>query len=385
MQKHIVRKSNIRGMVGIDFEVDELYVFTQAFLIWLERTTVLQKVAVGMDGRLHSSAIYHKVAQAIVDAGHQVYFVGVCPTPVLVHSLYALPVQAGIMITGSGSNELYNGLKLYVDKKPVEGLALQEIYAISAELKKLDAGTKGKIVPCPIVEQYLESIWQEFAHLSQYDFSMVLDVGSGVTGAILQKLIQKMGWKQVVMLHEQIDGSFPFHVPDPADYKNLELLKQQMSSYKNSFGIAFDGDGDRLAVVDEKMIIISPERMIVIFARNILAKHAHGKIAHDIVDSAWLDYALDHAQGKVIAVKDDQQPFFSLVEASQALCAGQRHGKFYFKDRHHGYPDAIYAFLRLLDILVQERCMVHDLLVKLPKQIVGYMPQTSTVEQNYQG
>lgn len=385
MQKHIVRKSNIRGMVGIDFEIAELYRLTQAFLVWLERTTILHKVAVGMDGRLHSSAMYHQIAQAIVDAGHQVYFVGICPTPILIHSLYALPVQAGIMITGSGSSGLYNGLKLYVDKKLIEGSALQEIYAMSLDMQLRNALVKGKIVPCPIVEQYLQSIWQEFAHLSQYDFSVVLDVGSGVTGFILQKLIHKMGWKQVILLHEQVDGTFPFRGPDPVDYKNLDLLKQSISEYQNSFGIAFDGDGDRLTVIDEKMIVVSSERMLAIFARAILAKHEHAKIAHDIVDSAWLDYVLDHAQGVVVTVKDEEQPFFSMIDSLHVVCAGQRHGKFYFKDRHPGYPDAIYTFLRLLDILVQERCMVHDLLVNLPKQIVGHMPPTNSVEQNYQG
>lgn len=386
MQKQVIRQSCIRGIVGNDFEIEDIYSITQSFLIWLSRTHTIQKIAVGMDGRLHSAALYDQVAQAVVDAGYQVYFVGICPTPVLVHALYDLPVQAGIMITGSGSDKIYNGLKLYVDQKPVEGTALEEIYTISLLGRMPAVANKGKIIPCPIIDQYLSKLWQEFAHLSEYDFTIVIDVGHGVTGFILQKLIMLMGWTSVVLLHADNNGLFPAHIPDPADYKNLEILKKYLYDFPQAFGVSFDGDGDRLSIVDEKGVIVSCERLIAIFARDILVKNSTGTIAHNVIDSVWLDYVIQINHGKVVTFKDDRQPFFSSSYQSSVIYAGQRHGKFYFYDRHPGYPDAIYSFLRLLDILVQQRSTIHDILVKLPKKItgVGSISRQDIVEQNYQ-
>lgn len=384
MQKHIVRQSDIYGVVGVDFKIDEISLITQAFLTWLQQKTTVQRVVVGMDGRLTSPALYQQVTQAIIAAGYQVYFVGVCPTPVFTNALYHLSAQAGIMITGSASGPEYNGLKLYMGTQPVEGACLQEIYNLT-EIQKtmMTAVVPGKIIPCPTVDQYIDSLWQEFAHLSQYQFSMVIDTGNGTMGPLLTKFVRKMGWKQVLIVHEEIDGSFPHHLPEPYDVQNLEHLKIELKMKDTAFGVAFDGDGDRLAVIDEKGLVVSSQRMIAVFGRHILARHKQSIIIHDIFESAWLDYVLYQAHGKVVSLKDHQQLLSTLVMNQKPVFVGQQYGRYFFYDRHAGYPDGLYALLRLLDILVQQRCSVHDLIVQLPRQIIKYPQQSNSTEQYY--
>lgn len=385
MQKHIVRQSDFYGIVGADFQLEDVSWIVQAFLIWLQQKTTVQRVVVGMDGRLTSPAIYQQAAQAITAAGYQVYFVGICPISVLSHSLRHLSAQAGIMITASARGPEYNGLKLYIGSRLVEGPCLQEIYDLAIIHSSIVAHTPGKIVPCPIVDQYLDSLWQEFAHLSEYQFSIVLDAGHGTMGPVLNKIIRKMGWKSVSVICAEIDGSFPQHLPEPCDEKNLEHLKIELKILDRALGIAFDGDGDRLAVIDEKGITVSPQRMIALLGRNILVRSGQKSVIHDVVDSAWLDYALYQCHGKIITIKDRKQLLSSLIATHKPVFVGQETGRYFFFDRHAGYPDALYALLRLLDILAQQRCGVHDLIMQLPRQVIKYAPHSGSTEQLYEG
>lgn len=380
MQNHIFRRSDIRGIVGIDLSIQDTYRLTQAAVSWFAQKCLnLQRIAVAFDGRLHGQEMYEQVAQAIVDAGYQVYFLGVCPTPVFVYGLYQLPVQAGIMITGSGTASEFNGFKLYAHQNLVQGDDLQDVYQHFQTNKSLLCPIQGKIIPCPIMEQYIDGVWHEFAHLSQYDFSMVIDCGNGATGPIMKTLIHKMGWIKVQVICDSVDGSFPMHDPEPFDQKNMMLLQSEIKKNTKSFGVAFDGDGDRMLMCDFDGTIVLGDQLLAIFARDILSKHAHRSVVHDMSNLLGLEHVITQVHGKSVFVDSQVHSISMMMKEQHAILAGQLHGRFFFKDRHVGYADGIYAFLRLLDILVKERKSFHDLVISLPSMISvpEYAPVTS--------
>lgn len=370
MQNHIFRKSDIRGIVGIELSMQDTYRLTQTAVTWFSQKCLnLQRIAVAFDGRLHGQEMYEQVAQAIIDTGYQVYFLGICPTPVFVYGLHQLPVQAGIMITGSGNASEFNGFKLYAHQNLVQGDDLQNLYKNFAINQPLICSIPGKIIPCPIIEQYIDGIWQEFAHLSQYDFSMVIDCGHGATGPIMQKLIKKMGWMQVEIICDNVDGAFPMHDPEPFNQKNMVLLQSEIKKNKKSFGVAFDGDGDRMLMSDGSGTIILGDQLLAIFAQDVLSRYPHRSIVHDMADLLSLEHLITQAHGRSVLIDSQIKNIPTVMQEKNAILAGQLHGRFFFKDRHAGYADGTYAVLRLLDILVKERKSFHELLMNLPAMI----------------
>lgn len=370
MQNHIFKVSDIRGIVPAELGMQDSYDIAQAAVTWFSsQSASLQRVAVAFDGRLHGQEMYQKVAQAIVDAGYQVYFLGICPTPVFVYGLHQLPVQAGIMITASGSSAQYNGFKFFLHKNLVQGSDILQMYEILQKREFVALGHQGKIIPCPIIDQYVDILWQEFAHLSQYDFSVLVDCGNGTTGPVIKKLIQRMGWKQVQLLCDQVDGHFPVHIPDPYDAQNMSYLKSELKKTKKLFGIAFDGDGDRMLAMDGHGHMVLGDRLAAIFAQDILTKYAHRVVVSDI-ESEKLKAFIEQSHGKNLIVTHCLKILSDAVTQHQAIFAAQIHGRFFFKDRHAGcYSDGIYSMLRLFDLLVKHRTTFAHMLQKIDEQM----------------
>ncbi|MBP6892049.1 hypothetical protein KBB68_00550 [Candidatus Babeliales bacterium] len=370
MQNHIFRVSDIRGIVPTELSMQDSYDIAQAAVTWFARQDLnLQRIAVAFDGRLYGQEIYQQVAQAIVDAGYQVYFLGICPTPVFVFGLHQLPVQAGIMITASGSAAQFNGFKFFLHKNLVQGSELLQMYEILQKGEFVKLSQIGKIIPCPILEQYLDSLWQEFAHLSQYDFSVLIDCGNGATGPVIKKLMYRMGWKQVQPLCDQVDGHFPVHIPDPFDAKNMVFLKSELKKNQKMFGIALDGDGDRMLAMDHEGSLVLGDRLSAIFVQDILVKHADRMIVTDIKSEKLAAFFMKiHANNFV--VQNCLKALSEAIVAYQAIFAAQIHGRFFFKDRHPGcYSDGMYSMLRLFDLLVKNRTTFDDMLKQIDEQM----------------
>lgn len=369
MQKHIFNKYDIRGIVGTELIIEEVEQLAHAIVSFYQKNSPsLTRIAVAMDGRLHSYEIYQKVSQAIISRGLQVYFLGVCPTPVFVFGLYRLPVQAGIMITGSHHTKEYNGFKLYLDKKSVWGDQIEEIYQLFQKNDYEVASNFGKIVPSPIVDQYIESFWQDFAHLSQYDFSMVIDCAHGVVGPIMNKLITKMKWKRVQCLYDTVDGTFPVHDPDPSVVKNMQQLHQALLQNHKSFGIGFDGDAGRMIAMEHNGSLILGDRLLALFAQDILANKKNVTVVYDSKSSMLVREVVEQHGGTAITSFVGAPLVKDAMEKNNALLGGEMSGHYFFKDRHPGYDDGIYALFRLLDILVKERKSLHELLLLLPEK-----------------
>lgn len=367
MQKHIFRSSDIRGIVPSELSLQDSYQIAQACITWFaQKSSNLQRIAVAFDGRLHGQEIYQQVSQAIIDTGHQVYFLGVCPTPAFLYRLHQLPVQAGIMITASGSSSEFNGFKLYLNQNLVQGIDLLQIYELSLHQPLEKVEHPGKIIPCPIIEQYLTGLWQEFAHLSEYDFDIVIDCGNGVTGPVMKQLIHRMGWKKVQIILDHVDGTFPVHVPEPFESKNMQYLKSELKKNKKLFGIAFDGDGDRMLAMESNGHMVLGDRLLLLFAKDILEKQPHRAVVHDINNTA-LSEIICQNHGKSLCVNSNV--INQSLEEHNAIFSAQMHGKLIFKDRHAGYSDGMYTMLRLLDLLVKNRKSLKEMLKLVDQQI----------------
>ncbi|MBP7854415.1 hypothetical protein KAZ82_00595 [Candidatus Babeliales bacterium] len=385
MQKHIFRQSDIRGIIGIELMMHEIYPLMQAILLELRiHDNAMQRIAVGLDGRVHGQEIYQRVAQAIIEAGYQVDFLGICPTPVFEYALHQLPVQAGIMITASASPAEYNGFKIYLHKQLVQADVLQSIYQHYQSGLVANSVISnchiGKIVPCPIINQYIDALWKEFAHLSEYDFSVVIDCGHGTTGPIIKNLIEKMHWQQVITICDVIDGAFPIHNPEPFDINNMKMLQSAIISNKKSFGVSFDGDGDRMIVFDQFGNMILGDVLSSLFLNNIFQKYAQKSLVCDqqVVQGLRLNTVLHQNQ---IGIARDQSAILKIFSQQKNVIFGsQMHGRFFFKDRHAGYADGIYAFLRLLDILIKERKSLDELLTDLSLAQLLVLGQASEYE-----
>ncbi len=370
MQNHIFKVSNICGKTPAELSVQDSYDIARAAVTWFaSQTSNLQRIAVALDGRLYGHEMYQQVARAIVDAGFQVYFLGVCPTPVFVFGLHQLPVQAGIMITASEKSSEFNGFKIFLNNKLVQGSDLVQIYEILEQRNFLKLHDIGKIIPCPIMDQYVDSLWQEFAHLSEYDFSMIVDCGNGATGPVMKKLIHRMGWKQAQLLCEEVDGNFPIHAPNPFDVKNLSYLKSELKNTKKQIGIAFDGDGGSMIVMDHCNKLALTEQLVAMFAQDILTKNAHRVIVFDIV-SEKLSALITQAHGQSLIVASCLKTISEAVILYSAIFAAQMNGQFFFKDRHAGcYSDGIYSMLRMLDVLVKNRITLTQMLQQIDDQL----------------
>lgn len=369
MQKQIFRKYDIRGVVGVSFLIPEVYKLSQAIVSYFKsENKKIKRIVVAMDGRVHSQAIYEQVSRAITDSGLDIYFLGVCPTPVLLHALHNLPVDAGIMITASHNTQEYNGLKLYNNKKSLFGDAISAIWELYNQGAKIESLAIGKIIPCPIIDQYVDVLYQRFPYLAQYDFKMIIDCGNGTVGPVLKKLIEKMDWKNIRLLHAEVDGTFPNHEADPTVKENMKQLIAELQKNPEYFGVGFDGDGDRMIGLTSNGEVILGDVMLSLFAQDMLQEHPDEKIivVYDVKSSSIVAEVVALGKGQAIISQTGCSFIQKKMDETGALLGGEVSGHYFFRDRHQGYDDALYSMLRLFDVIIKQRKSVYELLDRLP-------------------
>ena len=375
MQKQIFRKYDIRGVVGSSLLISEAYRLAQAIVVYfLKHNKDAKRVVIGMDVRIHSEAIYQEVAKAVVEAGLDIYFLGVCPTPLLLYVLHNLPVDAGIMITASHNTKEYNGFKLYNKKKSLYDEDIAAVYQLYVDKQSLPkVAVPGKIVPCPIIDQYVDVLYQHFPHLSQYDFKMIIDCGNGTVGYVLRKLIQKMEWKHIYLLHEEADGTFPNHEADPTVKENMMQLIDELQKHSGYFGVGFDGDGDRMIGVTSEGEMIFGDVMLALFAQDMLQDHKEDNISivYDVKSSSLVQDVITAGNGTGLVSQTGCSFVQKKMDESGALLGGELSGHYFFRDRHEGYDDALYAMLRLFAILARRRLTMDELLAEVPRKHVS--------------
>lgn len=366
----IFREYDIRGVVGQDLTLDLTEEIGKAFGTYLIRQES-SNITLGRDVRLSSPALRERLVRGISSTGVDITDIGVCPTPLLYFSLFRLPVQGGVMITGSHNAAEFNGFKLCAGKGTLYGEEIQKIRRL-VEQKDYEKGT-GTLKTSGVDPDYIDYLYSQFSsRLGQRrrPIKVVVDAGNGTAGAVAPGLLKKLGY-EVVELYCEGDGRFPHHHPDPTVAENLEDLIDKVRKTRADLGIGYDGDADRIGAVDEKGQIIWGDRLMLIFSRDILAKHRAGEpppvFISEVKGSHLLYEDIRKRGGRAIMWKTGHSLIKAKMKEEGAVLAGEMSGHMFFSDRYFGYDDAIYASCRLVEILAHSDRPLSELLSDLPK------------------
>ncbi|MFN2332970.1 MAG: hypothetical protein ABR550_00905 [Wenzhouxiangellaceae bacterium] len=359
--KSIFRAYDIRGIVGDTLSAEIAEAIGQA--IGSEaRHRGLGRIAVARDGRLSGAELLAALSRGLVAAGLEVIDVGAVPTPVLYYAAQELAGGSGVMVTGSHNPPDYNGFKIMMGGETLSGDSIYDLHR-RLETSDLTSGN-GSITAQRITAQYIERIGTDIQ--LERPLKVVADCGNGIAGAIAPKLLAAIG-AEVIPLYAEVDGTFPNHHPDPGDPATLEDLKLCVRNFKADIGVAFDGDGDRLGVVAPDGEIIYPDRLMMLFARDVLSRVPGAPIIFDVKCSSLLPIEIEKAGGKPVMARTGHSYIKQQLKREQAPLAGEMSGHFFFGERWYGFDDGIYAAARLLEILAADTRATGQILASLPK------------------
>ncbi|MFQ5455131.1 MAG: phosphomannomutase/phosphoglucomutase [Nitrospirota bacterium] len=347
IESNIFREYDIRGVIGKDLTIEAAEDIGMAFGTYLKKRG-LHNISLARDGRLSSRDIHDSVIRGLLSTGVNITDLGVCPTPLLYFSLFQLEVEGGLMITGSHNPSDYNGFKLCVGKDTLYGEEIQELRRI-IERNDFETG-KGELTRLEIIPSYINCLKENFNGINISNIKVVTDSGNGTAGMVAPQILSEMGC-EVIELFSKVDGNFPNHHPDPTIPDNLKSLIAKVSEEGADFGIGYDGDADRIGVVDENGEVLWGDKLLIIFARDILEKRPSSTFISEVKSSQVLYDDIEKRGGKAIMWKTGHSLIKSKIKETGAVLAGEMSGHIFFADRYFGYDDAIYASCRLVEIL----------------------------------
>lgn len=350
MEERIFRKYDIRGIYGEDLTEDVVYLIGKAFVSLTSKVLgrMPEKFSIGMDARESSEPLKKSLIRGITECGIDIIDIGLCPTPLQYFSLYRLPLDGGIMITGSHNPPEFNGMKLSIGKETIYGEKIEELKRIIDKKDFVNIGTEGKVEYYNIIDDYVNYMTAQFPSFE--GIKVVVDSGNGTAGLVAPVILKKLGAK-VIELYSEPDCRFPNHHPDPVVIENIQDLITTVVVEKAHLGIGFDGDGDRIGVVDENGDIVWGDRLMIIFARDILQKLPGAKIIGEVKCSKVMYEEIEKAGGNPIMWKTGHSLIKKKMRDEGAVLAGEMSGHIFFSDKYFGYDDAIYASLRLIEII----------------------------------
>lgn len=360
----IFREYDIRGIYGKDL-TDTLAEEIGKSYGTIVRRAGGKQISLGYDVRLSTPAIKAAFLSGLRSTGITAIDIGECPTPVLYFSLHNLSVDGGVMITASHNPGEFNGFKLCLGKGSLFGEKIQQLKKMINEKDYETAETPGEVI---LEEDFLSSYSDYFVkQFGQFEkMKVVLDCGNGAAALNAPQIFERLGC-EVIPLFCEADGSFPNHHPDPTVPENLEDLIVAVKENRADVGIAFDGDGDRIGVIDEKGSIIWGDRLTLFFACSILKENPGATIISEVKASQILYDEIARLGGKGIMWKTGHSLIKAKMKESGALLAGEMSGHIFFADRYFGYDDASYAACRLIEILIKEKKPLSAHFDKLPK------------------
>ncbi len=358
----LFREYDLRGIVGKELTEDIAERVGRAYATFVKDRGV-RTVSLGRDGRLSSPALKNAMVRGLTGGGLNVIDIGVCPSPLLYFSLFQLPVDGGIMITGSHNAAEYNGFKICIGKEAIHGEEIQRLRQVM-EAGQYAAGA-GSVGEHPIIPEYLAYLKQCFAGLRADHLHVVIDCGNGAASLVAKEALEQLGCR-VTGLYCDLDGRFPNHHPDPTVLENLEDLVQAVKKHKADVGIGYDGDADRIGVIDESGNVLWGDRLMVVYSRDILAEKPGSTIISEVKASQCLYDDIAKQGGRPIMWKTGHSLIKAKMKEESAVLAGEMSGHMFFADRYFGYDDAIYASCRLVEILAKRKASLSALVEGLP-------------------
>lgn len=361
MKETIFREYDIRGIVNSELMIDDVYDLGRAIAFYfVQLNSAVKTVVVGMDAREHSPAIKDNLCRALTESGMDVIFMGVCSSPMMYYATYTMPVDAGIMITASHNPKEYNGLKICLGTHSLWGKQIKELGKLYYEKKHLTPNAPGSYREHSVKNDYIAWHAENFAHLQNSDIAAVIDCGNGSAGVVLPEIVATMGWKNIQLLYEDVDGSFPNHEADPTREKNMKDVKQALQTTDAVVGIGFDGDADRMGAMTKEGELVPGDKLIALFAQPMIKQYPGMTVVYNVVCSDGLTEVLHSWGAQTVITPVGHSIIEENMETHHAMLGGETSCHFFFKDRHFGYDDGVYAMFRLIELLVQSKKSMPD-------------------------
>jgi phosphomannomutase / phosphoglucomutase len=356
----IFKMYDIRGIVATDLTPETVRLVGQAFATECLKQNV-KKVCIGRDGRLHSKQLSVALTEGLNAGGCDVIDVGMVPTPVLYFATHHLKTGTGIMVTGSHNPPEYNGLKMSMAGKTLYGDDITAFYN-AIESGNLNTGS-GSYREQPVLDEYFERIVSD-VKLAR-PMKIAVDCGNGVAGVIATKLFEKLGC-EVTELFCDVDGNFPNHHPDPSKLENLQDVCAAIKENALELGLAFDGDGDRVGVIDDKQNVIWPDRQMILYSEDVLSREPGALIIYDVKSSYNLGKEITRMGGQELMWMTGHSLIKAKMKESGAALAGEMSGHIFFKERWYGFDDGLYSAARMLEILSKKTGTSSEIFSTLP-------------------
>ena len=371
MKKTIFREYDIRGIVGTELMIENVYDLGRAIAFYLVQLNgAVKTVAVAMDGREHSPAIKEHLCRALTESGLDVIFIGLCSSPMMYFATYTMPIDAGIMVTASHNSKEYNGFKICLGTQSLWGAQIRQLGELYEEKKHLVAEA-GSYSEQSIKNDYIAWHVEKFDHLKDITLPMVIDCGNGSAGVVIPELVALMGWNNAQLLHEVVDGTFPNHEADPTSLKNMQDVKHALQTTDAVVGIGFDGDADRMGAMTKEGELVPGDKLIALFAQPMIKDHPGMTVVYNVVCSAGLTEVLESWGAQTVITPVGHSIIEESMHTHHALLGGETSCHFFFKDRHFGYDDGVYAMFRLIELLVQSGKSLAELLTVFPKKVTS--------------
>jgi len=370
----MLREYDIRGVVGDTLSAADAYAIGRSFATMVRRGGG-KRVAVGYDGRLSSPMLCDALVEGINAAGIDALNVGLGPTPMLYYAASTEKVDGGIQITGSHNPPDYNGFKMVLQGRPFFGADIQAIGAMAAagDWESVSPGDEGSSESIDIVDAYVDRLVEGFAGEA---LRIGWDAGNGAAGTVIEKLTAKLPGEHF-LLYTDIDGHFPNHHPDPTEEKNLADLRKLVAERNLDFGVAFDGDGDRIGAIDGEGRVIWGDQLLQIYAAALLADTPGATIIADVKASQALFDRVAELGGQPLMWKTGHSLIKAKMKETGSPLAGEMSGHIFFADRYYGFDDAPYAAVRLIEAAAK--------LGKSVTRLRGEMaPMVNTPEMRFQ-
>jgi phosphomannomutase/phosphoglucomutase len=373
INSEIFREYDIRGVADKDLASPVIELLGRAFGRSIKQKGITA-ATVGYDARESSPRLCSDIVRGLSGEGVNVTIIGLCPTPVLYFSLFHLNPGAGVMITGSHNPAEFNGFKLCVGKDTIYGEDIQKLKGLMEELQPEPgrSGPAGTVKNVSLLAAYIAHVRGLFTAYGDVPLKVVLDSGNGTAGICAPEIVRAMGC-EVIELFSEPDGRFPNHHPDPTVPKNLETLIETVKRTGAGLGIAFDGDSDRIGVVDEQGGILWGDQLMIIFSRDILADHPGATFVSEVKCSQAMYDDIRSRGGNAIMWKTGHSLIKAKMKESDASMAGEMSGHLFFADRYFGYDDAIYAACRIVEVMKKHRAAGKGLLLS---RMLADLPRT---------
>ena len=360
VSRNIFRAYDIRGVYPKELDEEVAFHVGRAFGSYMVRKG-FKLLNVGMDCRLSSEVLKGALVDGLVRSGCHVLDIGVVPTPLLYFSIVHMGRDGGVMVTASHNPPEFNGFKLCIGKKTLFGDEIQEVRKVIEEEDYVEGA--GSVEEGDIVDDYLEFVKKDVSVDRSLRFA--IDGGNGVAGPVAFKLFKDMGL-EVHPLYCEADGRFPNHHPDPVVEENLRDLKLLVEEKSLDLGVGYDGDGDRIGVVDDKGRVVWGDRLLLLFSLDLVEGHPGVKVVGEVKCSQIFFDELRKRGGIPIMWRTGHSYIKEKLEEEDALLAGEMSGHMFFRDRYFGFDDAIYASARLLELLSKKGKKLSELVDELP-------------------